>query len=146
MGDDEIKALYSAAREEDVGTVSRIDIPEGSISIVNLVDVARYIQKSMYGIDTLEAEEEEEEDITSDGYDEYELDEEDSSETLDVESKSDLSGNVSAGAAAVQVKRDLEIPRPVVYSGPLRTTRRKQANSQGLRPWQGSVEDSLQAY
>lgn len=100
--DDDIKTLYAAAREEDVGTVSRVDLPEVSISIVNLVDVARFIRQSMQldGCSTSQGETEEE---TANDYDEWNAEEGEELEDLDVE--------------CAPTKPVLEIPRPVVYEG-----------------------------
>lgn len=42
----EIMQLYGEARAKDIGTVRTIEMPECSTKIVNLVDVARFIQQS----------------------------------------------------------------------------------------------------
>jgi hypothetical protein len=59
--DEQIQQMYSEARQQGIGTVNRIDMPEGSVNIVNLVEVARYIQATLMPGNIVDEEEEEEE-------------------------------------------------------------------------------------
>jgi uncharacterized membrane protein YgcG len=68
--DEQIQQMYSEAREQGIGTVNRIDIPEGSVNIVNLVEVARYIQATLMPGSIVDDEEDEEEEDVDEEVDE----------------------------------------------------------------------------
>lgn len=115
--EDEIKNSYVEARGEDIGTVSRIDIPEGSVSIVNLVDVARYISAQLYGETTPEAE-----DMLANENEEYgddeEVDEGEGDDVSDVGPEAEVkSCAMPKQSEANYAQEMLEIPKPVVYEG-----------------------------
>jgi len=43
---EDVNSLYAQAREQGIGTFDHIEMPEGSVNIVNLADIARFIEKS----------------------------------------------------------------------------------------------------
>jgi hypothetical protein len=116
----EIQDLYAAARREDIGTVDHIETPEGAVNIVNLVDIARFIERSTMpgtclGDEDMEVADEDdvsdEEDVSGD----EEMDVE------EVESVKECALIHSADAfLAKEVTAAKSIPRvepPIVYSG-----------------------------
>jgi len=100
----ELKHLYREARGQDVGTVRTIEMPEFTTKIVNLVDVARFIQQARgdwaSSEEELELEEEEEQCEEEEAYDEED------EHGIDNQSPSDVFS-----------KDKLEAVKPIVYAG-----------------------------
>jgi len=100
--DQDVKGLYAAAREQGIGTVQHIEMPEGSLNIVNLVDIARFIENSwgLRSIDTIDTTAEAEECESDD----------EGEEECQADCESECSTEVSQ-------TKTLDVPTPVVYSG-----------------------------
>jgi len=98
---DDVNTLYAAAREQGIGTVDHIAMPEGSLNIVNLVDIARFIEKS-WGLSSGDDDEQDAEADECNAEDEE-------ADTIQAECPSDCSTRAST--------MDVDIPKPVVYSG-----------------------------
>jgi len=97
----DVNTLYAAAREQGIGTVDHIEMPEGSMNIVNLVDIARFIEQS-WGLSSGDDDEQYAE------ADECKPEDEEV-DTIQAECPSDCSTRSST--------KDADIPRPVVYNG-----------------------------
>jgi len=128
--DEQIQQMYSEAREQEIGTVNRIDIPEGSIKIVNLVEVARYIQATLMPESIADGEEEDEEEIEEEEEEEVE-DEEDMDEIDDADEEvprqvasEDIPARACVGSLS---KSELAIATPIVYSGSFQDFKKERA-------------------
>jgi len=90
--------------EQGIGTVDHIEMPEGSLNIVNLVEVARFIEKS-WGLsgssDAVNDEDAEAEEYESEDQEEGEC-------------QADCESGCSTKASST---KELDAPRPIVYSG-----------------------------
>lgn len=78
----EMQKLYAEARSQDIGTVDTIELPQCTMKVVNLVDIAKYIQQCREGNTDHEGEEEEEEE------EEWESEEEEDEEEFDIDQES----------------------------------------------------------
>jgi len=99
--ENDIKTLYTEARAQDVGTVSTFNMPEYTMKVVNLVDIVRFIQQQR-GEDVDDREE-----------DEACACEEDEGEG---ECASKEEGFEPRNSEVLR-KDELEVPKPIVYSG-----------------------------
>jgi len=102
-GAQDVNSLYAAAREQGVGTVDHIEMPEGSLNIVNLVAVAQFIEKSwgLWSSETIDDMHAEAEECESDDEEEEEC-------------QADCESECSTEASQ---RKTLDISSPVVYSG-----------------------------
>lgn len=101
QSENDIETLYAQARAQDIGTVSTFDMPQYTMKVVNLVDIVSFI-KQQRGEDIDDKEEEEECECEEDEGEEGCVSEE---EGLELK------------YADMLCKGELEVPKPIVYSG-----------------------------
>jgi len=103
---EDVLEKIAEARERGVGTIDCIETPEGSISTLNLVELARFLE----GRDMEDSgEEEDESECEAEGLEQYEA-------TCE---RNRTDGTVAGDAcvAGVRARSCLEVAKPVVYSG-----------------------------
>lgn len=108
---EDINSLYAAAREQGIGTVDHIDMPEGSLNIVNLVEVARFVEKA-WGLSSGNAVDDQD----------AEAEEWASEDQEDEECQAECDSECSTGASN---SMKLDVPRPIVYSGTFQDFKRE---------------------
>jgi hypothetical protein len=116
--EDQIKSFYAEARQEGIGTVDHIEVPEASVNIVNLVAVARFIERKWMphqSPDSCECEDEfDEEEIEDEDEECEDRSENDEDGAFEDELQSYNSGEDCRVAITTGV---LQVASPVVYSG-----------------------------
>jgi hypothetical protein len=113
---DSLQDAVAAARKNNIGTMHEFEFPEGSLKIIDLVEIARSL-----GGRTMQSTEEEEEDYE----DEYVNDEVENCEEVEGEFFQSDAGTVAREGttldrpsyASVKLATGLQIPQAIVYSG-----------------------------